>query len=262
MPRRCAFCNASGTSQEHIWPDWAAKYMATEGAVRHYLNVVQEGKDDQDRSWPQKAFSMTVGAVCRECNNGWMSELESRTKPFFEAAFQGRGRLLHAGMQRELAAWAVKTAMMVERQQGPARHVILPEEYRHLYEHREPSARILIWMASYSGTVSTAVGHMYGLDVTMEFDPNPDRGQRDIWGSTVVFGPVVFHLLGTNVPGLLEDVTMNTLGVHRLWPYEQSFTWSQKPGLTDADLASFMDGFLNELLHHGDRMERRARKLP
>jgi hypothetical protein len=154
--------------------------MAAEGPVRHYLNVVQDENADEDRSWPQRAFSMTVGAVCRDCNNGWMSELEGRTKPFFEAVLQGRGRVLHASMQRELAAWALKTAMIVEHQQGPVRHVVPPEEYEHLYRRGEPSSRVLVWMAAYSGTMSTAVGHMYGLEVTMESDPDPGRGQRDI----------------------------------------------------------------------------------
>jgi uncharacterized Zn ribbon protein len=67
---------------------------------------------------------MTVMAVCQRCNNGWMSDLEQDAKPMSEATLDGRGRLLHAGGQRTLAARALKTAMMAGHTNGAARHVI------------------------------------------------------------------------------------------------------------------------------------------
>jgi hypothetical protein len=78
----------------------------------------------------------------------------------------------------------------------------------------------------------------------------------------VVFGPVVFQLLGSNVPGLLELADMTIPDVHQLWPYEQPFTWEPKPGLADAELPDFMDFFLTGLLALGGESPRRARKLP
>jgi hypothetical protein len=264
MPRICVFCGASNVSKEHIWPAWAARYMAAEGPVQHFLNIVQDGEDDQDRSWPQKTFTLVVRAVCQNCNNGWMSSLEQEVKPFFESAFDGRGRLLHQGLQRNLAAWALKTLMMVQHQQGPARRVIPSEEYTYLHSHIEPSSHVRIWMTAYTGTISTAVGHMYGLDADVQLTPDSDRGVRDIWGGTVVFGSVVFHMLGTSIPGLLELAEMNTLNVHQLWPYERSFTWVPSPGLSDEELGQFMDGFMRSLLRLGGEpaKARHARKLP
>jgi hypothetical protein len=231
--------------------------MSSEGPVRHYLNAVQEGHSDADRSWPQKQFTMTVRAVCGTCNNGWMAALEGRLKPFFEAALNGTGRVVEADLQRDLAAWALKTLMMVESQQKPAQPVILPEEYQHLYAHGEPSSRVRAWMAAYAGAVSTAVGHIYALDVTVGED-DPRHGS--LWGGTIVFGPVLFHLLGSDLPDLLGSAEMDAPAVHQLWPHEETITWEPKPGLDDEALPAFMDWFLEGLL--AGQPVRRARKLP
>jgi hypothetical protein len=256
MPRSCVFCNSSATSKEHIWPNWAARHISHSAPVDHYLNVVEEGQPDTDRSWPQKQFTMSVRAVCETCNNGWMAALEGRVKPFFETALDGQGGGVSAGLQRDLSAWALKTLMMVESQQRPDAPVIPPEEYAHLYGKGEPSSRVRVWMATYTGAVSTAMGHIYAGDVTVGHD-NPRHGS--LWGGTIVFGPVLFKLLGSNLPDLLASADMDAPSVHQLWPPDDVFTWEPKPGFDDTALASFTDWFLEGNLAEPAR---RARKLP
>jgi hypothetical protein len=257
MPRHCVFCNSPATTKEHIWPNWAARRISREGPVGHYLNAVEEGQPAADRSWLQKQFTMTVRAVCEACNNGWMAELEGRVKPFFEAALDGQGSVLKPNLQRDLASWALKTLMMVESQQKPAAPVILSDDYPHLYARREPSDRVRTWIAAYSGVVSTAVGHIYALDVSVGED---DLRQGNLWGGTVVFGPVLFHLLGSDLPDLLSSADMDGPGIRQLWPYEEDFTWEPTPALDDEALPGFMDWFLNGLL--AGQGVHRARKLP
>lgn len=257
MPRHCVFCSSPRTTKEHIWPNWAARHMSSEGPVRHYLNAVQEDQPHADRSWPQEQYTMTVGAVCGTCNNGWMAKLEGRVKPFFEAALNGTGVVVEADLQRDLAAWALKTLMMVESQQKPAQPVILPQEYQHLHAHGEPSSEVRTWMAAYAGAVSTAVGHIYALDVTAG---EKNQRQGSLWGGTIVFGTVLFHLLGSDLPDLLDSAEMDVVGVHQLWPHADLFTWEPKPGLDDEALPNFMDWFLMGLLD--EQPVRRARKLP
>ena len=154
----------------------------------HYLNVVQEGGADADRSWPQKQFTLTVGAVCGNCNNGWMGDLEGRVKPFFEAALDRKSSLLDTALQRDLASWALKTAMMVEAVHKPDKPGVLRDEYSHLFTHGQPSPRVRVWVAAYTGNISTAVGHSYALDEVLGEDkkrhymsvcgPEPKKGIR------------------------------------------------------------------------------------
>jgi hypothetical protein len=245
MARSCVFCDGTPVSREHVWPRWARTIWAEEGHMPHFQQVVQDDRDDVERNWRGEACSMTVTAVCQRCNNGWMSDLEQDAKPMLEAMLDGRGRLLHAGGQRTLAAWALKTAMMAGHTNGAARHVIGAEQYEHLMERLAPSNRVVIWMASYAGDV-TAMCRMYGLDADMDAGPDPNRGARDIWGTTIAFGPVVFQLFGSDIPELVAGAQVRAPGCHQLWPYVGSFTWAPRPALNDYGLVGFADGLLRE----------------
>jgi hypothetical protein len=183
--------------------------------------------------------------------------VEGRVKGFFRPALDGAGSVFLAeDLQRDLAAWALKTLMMIESQQKPTEPVISPDEYQHLYAHGEPSSRVRIWIAAYSGAVSTAVGHIYGGDIKVG-DRNPEEGS--LWGGTIVFGPVLFHLLGSNLPDLLDSAVIDVDGVQQLWPYSEPFTWDPKPGFDDEALPKLMDWFLAGSI---DEATPRARKLP
>jgi hypothetical protein len=79
------------------------------------------------------------------------------------------------------------------------------------------------------GSQAVALGLPFGKDVDMGAGPDPKRGERDVWGSTVLFGPVGFQVIGTGVPGLLHMLELRTPNTHRLWPYQSSFTWLPSP---------------------------------
>ncbi len=161
------------------------------------------------------------GAVCSTCNNGWMGDLEQRAKPMFDAMLHGHGRALHRAGQRTLAAWASKMASVLERVHGAKRHMIPQEDCYHLFEHGEPSHRMLIWMAAHGGDVP-AMGRMFGLDADMALDPDPDRGQRAIGAPRSRSGPSVLQLFGSTIPELLEGVVTDTTDTHLIWPFQQS----------------------------------------
>ena len=250
MPRTCVFCGAPADSQEQVWPKWSAPLLADDELLPHFHQIVQEGRPDEERRYAKGASSLTVGVVCEGCNNGWMSDLESRAKPYLEPMLRGHGRALHETGIRTLATWALKTAMMVEHMHGAKRHLIPAQEYAHLFHHGRPSERARIWMASYAGSQAVAVGSMWGLDAeTSETGPRewePDRGARDIWGATILFGPIVFHVFGTTILPLLEGLEVNAPHTRRIWPSTGDFTWVPRPGFNDHELMAFADGLLNE----------------
>jgi hypothetical protein len=250
MPRACVFCGEPADSQEHVWPDWAAPMLADEGPLQHFHHIVQEGRPSEERRYTKDAYSVTVGVVCKGCNNGWMSELESRAKPYLEPMLHQHGRDLYEGGLRILATWALKTAMMVDQLSGTKRRSIPGEEYAYLVEHGEPSERVRVWMATYAGSLAVAAGATWGRDAetdntgTREWDP--DRGSRDIWNVTVLFGPVIFQVFGTTLLPLLGGFELNTKYTHRIWPYASDFTWMPKPGFNDQELQAFLDVIPNE----------------
>src|ERR1041385_7393098 len=64
--------------------------------------------------WPIAEPRLVVKWLCRACNNGWMSRLESQAKPIIESILDGKTTTISASAQSILALWAVKTAMVLE----------------------------------------------------------------------------------------------------------------------------------------------------
>src|SRR5256885_6195480 len=91
MPRKCLFCESTGITKEHIYSRWIFDCITPSDksfrpgfrcVVRSSRNEVADapfGGDFGDgREIPYDNFC--VKSVCKQCNNGWMSELESKAK--------------------------------------------------------------------------------------------------------------------------------------------------------------------------------------
>lgn len=250
MARRCVFCGSTNKVEaEHVWPHWAAELFVNDDTFTYYRHFVGAGYEPEaPSSWLQKPFDWKVRAVCKPCNNGWMSDLETAAKDtLFGSAFSGHDRELPVGVQPTLAAWAIKTAMIVECTNVPSRRGIPRVEYEHLWEHRVPSANARIWLMSYAGARAVALALPFGIDVGVDRLPARDRGERHVWGSTILFGPVVFQILGSAVPGILDLFALAAPSAHRIWPSQRPVTWTPKPGLDDRGTMQLHDEYLRKL---------------
>jgi len=81
----------------------------------------------------------------------------------------------------------------------------------------------------------------------MDARPDRMRGERDVWGAKLLFGPVVFQVLGTRLAALLDALEMTTPNTHQIWSYRGSFTWRRQPGMDDTTLMGLHDGYLSWL---------------
>jgi hypothetical protein len=60
---------------EHLWPAWASELLGK----RKFINLRKE-KSGKVITWEHDELNAKAKVVCRECNNGWMSDLENRMK--------------------------------------------------------------------------------------------------------------------------------------------------------------------------------------
>lgn len=124
MARACIFCGGSQLSKEHVFPDWlrgaCAPFIGKQTTTRF------RSLSCKHRVWPSSSFQATVRKVCSNCNSGWLSELEGRTKALLESLMMGGERLLNSAEQTRLAFWCVKTAIVMDAAQPkpgvPANH--------------------------------------------------------------------------------------------------------------------------------------------
>jgi hypothetical protein len=116
--KKCIFCGEKGGNKEHIIAQWLTERM---GAQREHLIAAKiDGHGQLEKRPPHTLKNYTTRNVCRNCNNGWMSRLESwfqanmgtlveptwpsLANEFLKNALNGRNIL---------AAWALKTATMM-----------------------------------------------------------------------------------------------------------------------------------------------------
>lgn len=113
----CAFCGASPTTSEHIFPRWLERYLPPDR--RQQREVARYGDGGFDIRHPVVGLDFRVNAVCATCNNGWLSELEQNSIPVLDPLIRSLDlSLLSPREQRQIAMWGVKTAMMTDLTQA------------------------------------------------------------------------------------------------------------------------------------------------
>jgi len=106
--KRCLFCGEHGSSREHVFALWISKLFSD---AAPFTVKATHGRSKTGL----KQIALYSRAACRHCNNGWMSELEQRARPLLTPAIPGQTVRWDAEEQLIVAAWAFKTALMLDR---------------------------------------------------------------------------------------------------------------------------------------------------
>src|SRR5437660_3222973 len=112
--RKCFFCLGDADSLEDAWPRWITnQFKSTQSsemqAERHGVKLTP---------WRPLQPELTIRCVCRACNNGWMSQLETRSQHLLQPLLTGERCGLEPAAQGILTRWSVKTAMVLEALDG------------------------------------------------------------------------------------------------------------------------------------------------
>jgi hypothetical protein len=154
-----------------------------------------------------------------------MSDLETKARPLLSPILRGNGRELHRGGQGVLAAWAFKTAVMLEYTHPRAR-TISKAERDWLFSRREAPLGCQIWIGNYSGTL---------LNTWYKHDQlETDSGDGVFFAITFLMGKVVFQLWGHRERGrVLETKGPLRRRLQQLHPYKDAILVRSQFGLDD-----------------------------
>ena len=98
--RNCAFCSRPAKmTNEHVWGNWLKPYVHRIGN-KHFLHQRIAGRlGTEDRS----RFKIRAGGsplhskvpiVCGDCNSGWLSQIQQRSKPHLLPLIEGKTDIL------------------------------------------------------------------------------------------------------------------------------------------------------------------------
>lgn len=100
------------------------------------LAAAQSADDVVVESRQHPAGNFVEGRVCEECNNGWMSALETEAMPILKPLIDGTTSLLSiADDERAIVAkWATKTAYVISHA-APLKKTPDPSHLRYMKDH-------------------------------------------------------------------------------------------------------------------------------
>ena len=237
----CPFCGQPADSKEHVWPKWLRNYRAfTE------LNIGKRGERFLRTEYPHSGdarFTRRIAAglpnvtaeVCAECNNGWMSAMETKVCQLLDSAMRTDeliGPTLGQADQTLLAAWFSKCAYAYEAAifSEPNR-AWSPALYRELKQTQQPPATATIWLGKNIGLcadIALSTTPVYAISLEPLASHEPDQAELvGAWlsaNSIVIFGLWVSpDMQAADMAARLaaEDVSAMT----RIWPPSNDAVW-------------------------------------
>ncbi len=110
----CIFCGKHGPLEgEHVIAQWVRKALGIAGNRKQTIWLGQKLK--MVRRWQKPVATRPQWCVCRECNHGWMKDLEDAVQPHLETlARRGVATVPGPATARLLVAWAFKTAAVAQ----------------------------------------------------------------------------------------------------------------------------------------------------
>lgn len=129
--RTCLFCGNDDLSKEHIFAQWLLKELGITNEDVSMMHTTAIGTEISKR---KHSFSKLVnGLVCKECNNGWMSNLEA-TCQFHIINLMNLEKLetemsFLESNSETIAKWAFKNVIMLNSAVNCRR--LVPESHYH-----------------------------------------------------------------------------------------------------------------------------------
>lgn len=116
MSQNCIFCGETlkgNRSKEHVYPSWLQRELGITSDMLLQTHFSENGEVISDRM--NTIRKHLFGNVCLKCNNGWMSQLENKSKDLITKLAENPIRINNLNKEQRLilSRWACKTAYMI-----------------------------------------------------------------------------------------------------------------------------------------------------
>jgi hypothetical protein len=173
----CIFCG-KGDSKPHkedVLPKWIA---------REFGNDPWEIKSQtSDRTFKARNhLGLVSRAPCTQCNNGWMSKLESAAKPVIAPLMNDTPSELTPEQQLVIARWLVKTCIMHEVLNNDNPRYFRAVERKALMKHLAVPPITWVFLGRYIGDVDILT-----REVPMDLNIGEPENAQETYGYSATF---------------------------------------------------------------------------
>lgn len=230
----CIFCgsNTNPMSQEHIWPAWMGRILEpTPGSLhtsstdlfdgQSFVSFARRGRLHKPKS---NMYDQRINWVCRPCNNGWMSGLQTKAKPIVERYLKNEWPLLSVEEQASLASWLSMTTAVIDFADVETSAMSADQRFE-LLKSSKPPEQSIIWIGQVEGLKWKNGFNHFSLPaakLTVGNDPFLEvrqPGELPSQSTTVVAGSLLATVFTARIPTLvLAERLADTHSMQRIWP--------------------------------------------
>ena len=237
--RLCLFCDRRTNSPEHLWPVWARRYFErTPHDERAEGSLWVARGDQRQTTWRKRhghTTTTTIRAVCKGCNNGWMSHLETDAKAFIEPMLIGHRVTMNRDQIQIVASWIV-LKMMVYDSETPEEAVFTRQETLEFARNRSIPNGVMILLCKAKERENRA--YLTRAFANISQIRGPFRIRARIQVTTFVIGRLVVFFSLNRVKSLkLNEPSQRR--AKRLWPPRGAVvSWPPDLTATEMDVAN------------------------
>ena len=134
--RQCVFCGKGPVTMEHLFPQWVTYLLKTSLHGFPSGNLIQiRTIGNQEYRWKTSTpLDFVAKTVCGECNNGWMSKIETDAIPYVTPMIEGEQITLDRPAQISVATWMGLRTFMSRSTQDVPMAPLLRDWFRGFYE--------------------------------------------------------------------------------------------------------------------------------
>jgi hypothetical protein len=223
--KKCIFCDSLITkatqSKEHVIPKWILDKLEP-GYTYNNTGKWTTFPTNTEVIFSERkysSYSTVLGGVCKKCNGGWMSDLETQFQPLFNALYEEESPVIFTKEQSIIfAKWAFKTSITLNYSANYKK--IIPIEHIHyFYRNKDmpPNMKVDIAFCEKEGLHQLIGGNK--LSIIPDSYKNGKELIEKSYIATFQFDHLLIRLSWTPDPRLqVRNISSNT--VYRVHPIE------------------------------------------
>jgi hypothetical protein len=235
----CAFCDSEGEgSVEHVVPLWLGDVLLRSqpptarapGGKRMTHRFTPASDNAEPLLWHTDGPSFRTRAICRHCNNGWLSDLESAVAPLLTRLVCGEPASLATDQQALLSAWSYKTVLLLQLIRPRAIRSIPAARFHEFFSLRRPPSDSRLWLGASEGASAL---HETSTELVLA---NP-RHRVPGYFTALALGRLLILCAGRLRPGpeqLRVGSDSDPRAAHQVWPASlRAVPWPPPEPLSD-----------------------------
>jgi len=188
-------------------------------------------------------FSVSPRVVCKACNSGWMSNLETRAIPALKPMVEVRSLSLTADDAALVATWAMKTAIIA---QEVGERVTTRAQAKAFKAKQEPVPGTKIWLGEYD---EKARGNVWTFAWPWVEDYRKPELRANSFLEIFAAGRLLLLVAASRDPDFagFEPMNRGKKRFVRIWPGPVAITWPPKLPTSDAEVVDIRQTFVVRL---------------